>query len=59
MEADNDDDVFGRPHCGFMQPVYKDMYDPTSEIVATMQAVVPFDRYMAEFSRLLKIEHLP
>ena len=45
-EDDSVEDVFGRPHCGFMQPVYKDMYDPTSEIVATMQAVVPFDRYM-------------
>eukprot|EP00339_Tiarina_fusa_P009126 CAMPEP_0117078732 /NCGR_PEP_ID=MMETSP0472-20121206/55519_1 /TAXON_ID=693140 ORGANISM="Tiarina fusus, Strain LIS" /NCGR_SAMPLE_ID=MMETSP0472 /ASSEMBLY_ACC=CAM_ASM_000603 /LENGTH=778 /DNA_ID=CAMNT_0004805609 /DNA_START=94 /DNA_END=2428 /DNA_ORIENTATION=- len=38
--------AFERPHCGFMQPVYKDLFDPTSEIVATMQAGVPWDRYL-------------
>jgi hypothetical protein len=39
--------AFDRPHCGFMQPVYRDLYDPTSGIVATMQAGVPWDSYMS------------
>ena len=38
--------AFERPHCGFMQPVYKDMFNTSSEIVATMQAGVPWDRYL-------------
>jgi hypothetical protein len=39
--------AFERPHAFFFQPVFREVYNRTSEIVGTVNALVPIDRYFA------------
>jgi hypothetical protein len=39
--------AFERPHTFFFQPVFREAYNHTSEIVGTLDALVPVDRYFA------------
>jgi hypothetical protein len=40
--------VYDRPHGYFFQPIFREIYNDTSEIVGTVTAVVPWDRYFAK-----------
>ena len=46
--SDKESSAFERPHAFFFQPVFREVYNDTSEIVGTVNALVPFDRYFAD-----------
>jgi hypothetical protein len=45
--SDKESSAFERPHAFFFQPVFREAYNDTSEIVGTVNALVPIDRYFA------------
>jgi hypothetical protein len=36
-----------RPHAFFFQPIFREIYDVTSDVVGTINALIPWDRYFA------------
>jgi hypothetical protein len=40
--------AYERPHAFLFQPVFREIYNDTSEIVGTINAFVPWDRYFAD-----------
>jgi hypothetical protein len=47
VTSDKESSAFERPHAFFFQPVFRQAYNDTSEIVGTVNALVPIDRYFA------------
>jgi hypothetical protein len=43
----NTESAFARPHGKFIQPIFREIYNDTSEIVGTVQAMIAWDRYFA------------
>jgi hypothetical protein len=47
VTSDKESSAFERPHAFFFQPVFREAYNDSSEIVGTVNALLPIDRYFA------------
>jgi hypothetical protein len=47
MVSSDTESAYNRPHAFFSQPVFREIYDDTSEVVGYINALVPWDIYFA------------
>jgi hypothetical protein len=47
VTSETAESAYDRPHSFFFQPVFREIYNDTSEVVGNIMAVVPWDRYFA------------
>jgi hypothetical protein len=47
LVSSDTESAYNRPHGYFFQPIFREIYNNTSEIVGTVTAMVPWDRYFA------------
>jgi hypothetical protein len=47
VSSDVESSAFKRPHAFFFQPVFREPFNDASEIVGTVNAMLPWDRYFA------------
>jgi hypothetical protein len=47
LESSDNESAWNRPHGFFHQPIFREIYNSTSEVVGYINALVPWDRYFA------------
>jgi hypothetical protein len=47
MVSSDTESAYNRPHVFFLQPVFREIYDDTSEVVGYISALIPWDSYFA------------
>jgi hypothetical protein len=47
MVSSDTESAYDRPHGYFFQPLFREIYDNTSEVVGELIAIIPWDRYFA------------
>jgi hypothetical protein len=50
MVSSDTESAYNRPHAFFLQPIFREIYDDTAEVVGYINALIPWDSY---FSNLL------
>jgi hypothetical protein len=47
MVSSDTESAYERPHASFFQPLFRQIYNDTSEVVGDIIAIIPWDRYFA------------
>jgi hypothetical protein len=47
LSSDTEESAWNRPHGFFHEPIFREIYNTTSEVVGYINAIVPWDRYFA------------
>jgi hypothetical protein len=48
LVSSNTESAYNRPHVSFFQPIFREIYNDTSEVVGYINALVPWDRYFVD-----------